>query len=562
MKYFLLFVILLLNYSGFATPDGPRKEHPVSFCAGGFEADYQYYNLFAQENIEEPRYKAFLLTYNNRYYTTNKEENTEKNENIEDWQKYLSITYEQARYLVFRSDRDELRALAGGKAVSDKKLDFIDAHFIKKHKQALLYLAYAKYLEPYMTVKGGRSNYWRNTPEHTVEELDYDKVINVLERSWQAETDKDLKLRYGYQLVRFAHYNLKHSEAINYFNSYVESLAHKPIMYYYALDQKGGAERALGHYMQAHYDFFRFFTHTKNRKARAYTSMRVTQDLDFEKLLAGAETTAEKNDLYMLLGYRDFNNPLSSFNKIIQNDPNAPQAKVLMARAVNQLERDYFPIHYSCPYNNQDCMKELNDRRIPLDLNRESGSFLQQSLNAALRQANNNAVKEQGFWQLTTAWLYYIQGDYKTARDYLGKMESGDSRITRQKDRLAMLIDISEQPEITPDFEELLVKDYGSIFNIDSIAAAGYSYPPGVPGFLTDVLANRYFLQKDYAKAFLLQNHITALEYRPDMELLEAIGALYHKKDKMPLNKCSSATFPRGNTATRKNSISPEPASM
>ena len=533
MKQIVFYTAFLLTSFAYSVPAHTPGNLTASYCAGDFGEDYTYYNLFAQENIEEPRYQAFLLTYDSSFYTPDKTDGTENNENIEEWQKYLGISYEQALYLVFQSGREDLRALAQEKTVADKKLGFIDKNFIKKYKQALLYLAYAKYLEPYMAVKGDRRYYWGNVPEHTVEELDYDKVIQVLEKSWQAETDKELKLRYGYQLVRFAHYSRRYREAIGYFNTHVESLDYKPVIYYYALDQKGGAERGLGNYMQAHYDFSRFFTYTKNRKEQAYASMRVTRDLDFEALLSEAETITAKNDLYMLLGYRDFNNPLSSFDKIIQNDPNAPQAKVLMARAVNQLERNFFPTHYYCSYRNPACMEGLEDYRIPLNMDNSAESFLKQALESALQQAGNNKVREQEFWQLTTAWLYFIRGNYKAAEDHLEKVNSKNVKILGQKDKLAMLIDITQQPEITEGFEETLMKKYGNV--LDTKTQANVYYSPdshGTRGFITDVLANRFFLQKDYAKAFLLQNPITALEYNPDLEILSAIEELCHKKNK------------------------------
>ncbi|MGS2760982.1 hypothetical protein [Sinomicrobium sp. M5D2P9] len=356
----------------------------------------------------------------------------------------------------------------------------------------------------------------------------------------KAEIDKDLKLRYGYQLVRFAHYNREYSQAISYFKTYVESLDHRPIMYYYALDQKGGAERGLGNYMQAQYDFFRFFTHTRNRKDEAYSSIRICSDLNFEKLLSAAKTTEEKNDLYLLLGYRDFNNPLSAFGKIIANDPNAPQAKVLMARAINHLERSFLPVEYHCSEDNADFWKDRDDPRIPLNVDAATNTFLNQTLNASQGQADNPVVNDKNFWNLTTAWLYFIQKDDKTAKSYLNKVTSPSH--SDQKARLETLIDIVSTREITPDFEEKLVDQYG-LFDEKHKQRDVYFYLD-TRDFITDVLANRYLLQGDDAKAFLLQNNITALEYNPDLQLLEAIENLYDKKEKNILEQQLFANIP------------------
>ncbi|MCH7414784.1 hypothetical protein MM213_14885 [Belliella sp. R4-6] len=549
-KIFLFALLFAFSHLSGATP--PKA--PVSFCAGGWGEDYFYYNLFLQETMGETQYEPFLLTYETAFYSRNEKQNPSEitllNENIEEWQKHLDIPYESAHYLVFKSSREDINSLLQGKTISTSLLDFIDEPFIRKHKQALRYIAYAKYLEPYMAVKSTGYNYWGNGPEKNVTELDYQTVINVLERSWQAETDKDLKLRYGYQLVRFAHYNLRFAEALAYFDTHIESLNHRPIMYYYALDQKGGAERGLGNHVQALNDFFQFFTHTKNKKTQAYSSMRITSDLDFEKLLNSAKSIQEKNDLYLLLGYKDFNNPLAAFDKIILNDPNAPQAKVLMARAINQLERSFFPTEYYCQYDKPNCLESASDLRIPLTTNPRSKTFLDQTLEASLKQTKSKDIEDTDFWHLTSAWIYFIQKNSDASKAQLDLVKQ--AKYKTQKNKLEMLLHITEQPVISSDFEEVLVNRYNIFPNPQGNERESYS--PSTNDFIIDVLANRYLLQKDYAKAFLLQNSILSLEYNPDLEHIEAIEEFYHKEEKNVLEQylMSSITPKHYDYDTRK----------
>ncbi len=420
VAFLLLFIIPLKNWS----------------CSW-YSPDLEYYNLFMQEIINDPEYYPFLRTDESSFYQTKNEENLH-NENIEEWQQYLNINYEQAHYLVFEASRESIKGILNGEGTADPKLAFADAQFIKKHTQALRYISYAKYLAPYMTVvRQGGTTYWGEETQRHAGELDYDHVISVLKKSWNAETDKELKLRYGYQLVRFAHYNLKFQEALDYFDEYVEILDYKPVMYYYAVDQKGGAERALQNYIQANQDFFQFFIHTKNRKQSAYSSMRVTDGANFEELLQNAKTPKEKNDIYLLLGYNDFNNPLSSFDKIVAQSPNAVQAKVLMARAINQLERDYFPLTYYCPYDHEDCAKELDSRRLPITSDQETVAFLEQTLEASERQLQNSDLKDKDFWNLTSAYLYFIQKKYKEASTYLADVKRKSDKYLQQKKQTA-----------------------------------------------------------------------------------------------------------------------------
>ncbi|MDR7129403.1 hypothetical protein J2X69_001740 [Algoriphagus sp. 4150] len=509
---------------------GEKPVSSVAFCAGGWGEDYYYYNLFAQETIDEPQYLPFLMTYDAAYYTS---ETTTDNENIQDWQRYFDISYQQAYELVFTASKNEIDALVKGNPIENNSLSFANPSFVKKHKQALLYLSYAKYLEPYMAVKHTEGYSWYSRPDRSVSELDYAQVIRVLERSWKAESDVDLKLRYGYQLVRFAHYNLEFNDALDYFKTHVEVLNHRPIMYYYALDHKAGAERGLGNHMQAMHDFFQFFTHTANKKDQALTSMKVTMDLDFERLLQEATTTHQQNELYLLLGFKEFNNPLAAFDKIISNDPNAPQAKVLMARAINHLERSFLPTEYYCPYDKPNCWEGVADLRIPLGANSQSIVFLEQTLEASLNQIKNPNIEDVDFWHLTSAWLYFIQKNNTASKAQLDLVKQ--TKYQPQKDKLEMLLLIIGQPIVSSEFEEILVNRY-KIFN-DAEDEERDSYWPSTNDFIIDVLANRYVLQKDYAKAFLLQNSILNLEYNPDLELLDAIEELYYKKGKNVLEQ-------------------------
>ncbi|MGB3344365.1 MAG: hypothetical protein WBA61_10665 [Aequorivita sp.] len=538
MRKILLCLSVLLTLQTFANPPSkPISSEMISFCSGGSEYE-SYYNLFMQEIIDSPRYYPFLLAYEVAYYSP-QDTAVETNENIEEWQEYLGLNYEQTYYLVFNASETDVRSLSKDKTVADKKLAFADANFRKNHKQALLYLAYAKYLEPYMTVSsaGGYENYWGNSASTTVNDLDYNKVINVLERSYRAETDNELKLRYGYQLVRMAHYGLKFKDAVEYFHNYVEPLNYKPVMYYYALDQKGGAERALGNYMQANSDFFQFFAHTKNRKDQAYSSMKATQNLNFEKLLREAKTDGERNDLFLLMGYRNFNNPIEAMKSILKNNPDAIQAKVLMARAINQLEREILSYYYECPYNDPDCGSRRGDYRLPIFSNPKTKAFLAQTLATSLQQSKNASVRDKDFWFLTTSYLNFLQKEYALSRENLSKVTSSNADYRDHKERLETLLTITEAPKITPQFEARLMGEFKDYLTGEYSKELYYGQASTTKNFILDILANRFYLQGDYAKSFLLQNKITALESNPNLELLKEIETLYNKKNKNAFEK-------------------------
>ncbi len=515
MKQYAFFLCLMLLMSTTI-----RKVHA---CADySFEA--YFFNLFAQDIIRDSRYTPFLRTDESRFYDNGI---PKKNANIEEWQQYLGLSYENTHYLVFKATRDNINAIINGNKTDDPKLGFITKDIASRHKQALLYLAYAKYLEPYMRIIHEESeNSWgyyysEYSENEEVSKLDYEKVTAVLSRSWKAEKDKELKLRYGYQLVRFAHYNRKYEESIEYFNTYVEPLNYKPEMYYYALSQKAGALRGLGDILQANADFMKVFSYSTDLKETAYSSMYLSydSDVDFHSMLSEAKTDDERNDIYLLLGYKAFNNPLNEIRKIVSATPDAIQAKVLMVRAINDLERTTLFIQESYDAN-------TNNDRYPVINTNDAKKFLASAI--SLSSEMIQSATDKNFWNMAASYLCFLNKDFSEARKHLSKVNTPDEIYKQQKTLFAAYIDICEQPSINQKAEEMISDRYMDLLS-------GQNENCGQ--FIRNVLSNRYFTQKEYAKAFLITNKLDAIEMNLQINLLNSIEQFCNKKDKNNLEK-------------------------
>lgn len=513
-------------------------------CADGGDEDSYYYNLFNQALVNSPQYQPFLLTYDNPYYDTS--DVNLKDEKIEDWANYLGISYNEALNLVYKASKKDIDNLLKTNKPANRDLKFIDANFIKKNKQALLYLSYAKYLEPYMMhnyVDTGESWSYVDRSGKKATNLDDQKVMNVLLKSYQAETDPELKMRYAYQMVRFAHYTNQYNQAIQLFNKYVVPLNKKSVMYYYVLDQKAGAERAVGNYIQANYDFFEVFSHTKNRKESAYNSMKVTQDLNFEQMLKKVKTDQEKIDLYLLIGYKDFSNPLAAMRQIIKLNPNAEQAKILYARAINSIEREYLNQYQN---GNLWSKEKVLPQKLPAfsASSSEDGmnqNFIEEVIKLGKEQANKSSDKD--FWNLSVAYLSTLARDFNQTKTYLAKVNNQNSDYVLHKKMIEMLMDLNQQDKITSAYEKTILAKYGDILDFELIYPEEYEYGTKIftdeellksrfKDLAKDILANRYFLQGDKAKAFLMHNSIYDLAANMDWEILNALDELDKKKNK------------------------------
>lgn len=496
-----------------------------SFACGWDGGDWYYYNLFSQEIMNDPIYRPFLLTYETKYYC----DTTLRNGNLEEWQKYLGLSYEDTKYLVFESSREDLQSLTKGKSAADRKLSFATPEFVKKHKQALLYLAYTKYLEPYMRIIPDPNlevyNWWWDEPyEHNAGELDYNKVKNVLVTSWKAEKDDELKLRYGYQLVRLAHYTRRYKEAVQLFDQYVKPLNMRTEMYYYALSQKAGALRGMGETEQANREFIHVFTNSNDLKTVAYTSMTFGEenDINFADFVAGAADDKERNEIYFMMGYSDFNNPVNEIEKIVANDPNAIQAKVLMVRAVNLIERALLTSSLSA---------DDNEALYPSWRASESETmaFFKQALRLSDKQRDNSSDKN--FWNLTSSYLHFLDQDFEKASNCLAKVKSNDELYMKTVDCLTAYIDLCRQPTIDSKTEDYLLGKYPDLF-----------YKPccnnlADHSFVSLVLHNRYARQDEHAKSYLVLHSLQSLEDNPDEKLLDEIQTFLNKKKKTALEQ-------------------------
>jgi hypothetical protein len=155
-------------------------------------------------------------------------------------------------------------------------------------------------------------------------------------------------------------------------------------------------------------------------------------------------------------------------------------------------------------------------------------------------------VKDKDFWHITTAYLHFLNKDFVTAWEYLGKVETKNAKYVEQKQNLGMYIDICEQSVINADVEKRLFAKYRDTLAVnpparyfsvedDSTADAWRTY--STYNFIMDIFANRYYLQKEYAKAFLLHNHIYELEHHPDLKLLNEIEEFFNKQNKNDFEK-------------------------
>ncbi len=439
MRRYLLITVLFLGWATNLFPCAEEGESAIFshndlfFEAVPYDDDFDYL-------IEDEECRDFQYFYNHYCFCYKRSPNSG---NMEEWAKYLKIDEEQAYYLVNKVSQEAIDSLLTYGSSSDPRLKFADKAFCKKWRNALTYISFAKYLEPYMARENGDDydlwqypydTEWYEPRRPSILNLDYTTVLNNMIEAYDRQKDKELKLRYGYQIVRFAHYNGQYEDAVQYFDKYVESLNYKPEIYYYALSQKAGAlcgfyyrtEKGANLRDQADnkdaMDFLKVFTYSKDLKFAAYKSLCGET---WEYLYDEAKSLPKREacSLYFMLGFNSFNSGLKELEKIASLCPDSYMADVLMSGYIASL------------YLNEWNTEGLKDNNLKYALGLAE-TMLQKS-------------PRQDFWHLCAAHLSAYNGMNDRAKQHLSKVKSNRPCYKANKDRLATYIAITDVEEMT-----------------------------------------------------------------------------------------------------------------
>lgn len=514
-----------------------------------YDPDFDYFSIFTQEMIHNKEYEPFLLTYSNSFYGDSTK--SLPDENIEVWKTYFkdALTYEETDALVKVIDIKHLNNLKKGN-LTHELFKKTGKDFYTQFSEGIDYLIQAKYMEPYM--RFSEETVYRNGDYNNLitlksaSAMNYQKTVAALNSLYKAAKNSDIKLRYAYQLVRFQHYTRNYKQAISSFNDLVTPLKRDTPIYWYALDQKAGAQRGLNLKNEANWNFFQVFIHSKNKKESAYNSMFLAEDKDFESILNRAKTPEEKNMAYFLLAYNGFNNPISIMEKMLANNSSSDILKVLTARAINGLERSYLPIYMNC---NENCDKQ--DKRLPLFSDSFNYGATKEELEAKNYAKNLEQFIEKvrsksddEFWQISAAYMKFLNRNYKESVAILNQIKTTDTDYLGEIEKMKMLNDIVSQPKITSAFEERMMQQYGSFFSNGKVRDRyDWETEPTTKEFIMDILANRYFLQGENGKSFLMNNKLSNLQYNPNSFLVKSVDEFYKKANKSSFEKFIAENF-------------------
>lgn len=474
-------------------------------CGYYWDPDESYYNLFDQLLIKEAGLRPFLLTMSPDFYTA--VEDVEADENMNAWIKYTqnnkefkSFTYQDFSKMVYQLKADELPHLTSTQG-----------------QQIITYLTYAKKLEPYTQ----RAEMWDTEEDTTPNDLVYQALIKEGIQRYQSVKDAELKLRYGYQLVRLARYQEEYDEALSLFDSFVTPVTQAHVIYYYALEQKAGVLYQLGQKAEANYLFCKVFDRSNNRKRAAYSSIHLQGEVDWDQTYQLCKTPKEKAALYAIRGCNSFSNELQEAENILEVCPESPYMELLAIRYINKMERKMLDIFSFGTYANKE------------KPNAETQAEYLRAKQTISRIATHRAVLRKEFWQTYLAHLAFLFRDYEFCEQTLNSIYTFDETLLRQISRTRFNLYLTTLQHLGRKEEDAIQQQLQS--NGADVE------------FIKEITAHLYKQQQQYAQAFLVHNTINALHRNPDLTQINALIKAYETKEHIFLTVQPDSITPQEN---------------
>ncbi len=406
--------------------------------------------LFNPELTGTAGLRPLYFTWNPLYDNSWDECLDGRKDNIDEWGKYFNskLGKKEIEILIYSLSLNDLKQLdsliknPSEREPSSKLIFWKDFFYKNNDKEFLTYICFAKECEPAVDF-----NSWE-VDEHYSQ---YRDTMNLLitkgEELYHDSKSEFIKLRYGYQIVRLAHYAKEYKKCIELYDKYITPLEVNSVIQYWVLEQKAGALAKLGRKAEAAHYFATLFDLNPARRDIIYRSFNISNDSIWTATFKLCKTSREKATLYFLRGLEPINNILEEMENIYVLDPSSEKLNLLLVREINKYEDRKFKVD---PYGNCRWGED-----IPFDSS--VTKHMNMLKNFVSRCVKENRILNPELWTLASGYLNFLTENYDEARSILsGLKESKDSIIQRQLPLIELAIDVAATTRLTKYAEDSL----------------------------------------------------------------------------------------------------------
>jgi len=481
-------------------------------CSDG-DDPYDYYtSFFSQRLTGDESFRPFYYT-GYRFLYDEMEQISTKEITSEEWVGYtanktakkdvqqfvLKYSYKQLSTLYYHIEKNQPLILPD----SVKQNSFTQWFIQTKDLEALGYLMYAKQVEPFVT---GDEDMWADV-NRDAEKMK--KITKTGIQLWTAAKNDFIKLRYGYQVTRLAHYSEQYNDCITYYDTYIKPNTTASVLQDLAAGLKAGALKHLGKREEAAYNFSQLFAGKGLKRRSNYISFIFsTRDeelggVEKTKVLKLCKNNKEKANVTAIYAMSSVDNNLPDLKEIYQLDPSSPLLELLTIREVNKLEEKY--LHPSI--QKQKGNKIMYSWSLMGDADNPNNDSLysvseQQTkdmISFCHTLAQSKSVPNHGLFEVAAAYTAYMTKDLKKAKELLASAEKLNltPAIKDQWMLTNLLVTINEKKTIDAAFEEQLLP---SIQWLEGKANKDEEWKKFYRNLFSEIIAVKYHNQNDIYK--------------------------------------------------------------
>ena len=451
-----------------------------------------YLTFFQSDLANDPLFKRYAYDFANQQSQYQYDESLHENRsnlNLFEWEKFFEqrISLEGLSSLIYQLPSADLQKIIDA-LIQGKKRDFWQV-FTKKDLPALNYLIFAKECEPYVT----EGDSWYFEPEELEKKRQPEpmqKLMTLGEQKYQAETSKFLKLRYGYQLVRLAHYAKKYQACLKYYQQ-MSKLATEGIVLDWSFRHQLGAMRKSGIEAEALVQSSIVFDQKVSMMDEAYLDFSIPSEAVWQQMLQ--LTSANKHrqaTLWFLRGLDEERFVLESLKEIYALEPKSSRLEVLLVRLINHVEREYLTSAVFFKTKNQEMLEQ---KQSLLKYAREIGKFIE--------SVDKTKVHQPALWYASLGYLEILQQNPQKAEDALFQAQQDQNAKSNLKQQIRLLQSlnlITAEGNLNSAIEEYCCDP---IVWLDSLKDVKSNFENLRQSFYA-LLGQKYFAQGDLIKGY------------------------------------------------------------
>lgn len=502
------------------------------WACGGYDYDFNYRETtnFTPESLADQKYAPYFLSQDLFYENNRLDDNASlfDEDIVQDWSTFLKgkLQNETISFLIADTGNVAVAELhnyiSKNKETSlvkswSKKIDLKD----KKTKEFIEFLYYAKPIQ----VASTAAKVWDYEETEKVF-FDDAKWIQSIENKYNSTTDKFLKNRYWFQVMKAHFYSNKAENGITFFEKTGESQP-KNTLYYRAVSYLAGINARLGNTAKANYLFSLVFDKAPKLQQVAVFCFSPKDEKDWNESFSYAKNNDEKIVLWAIHGY--YNDEEKAIENIFKLNPKSEYLDFLLTRLLNNEELK--------------TNKSFEKQTVVENKKANNDSISKSAVQLIDEIAQSKSTNKPYLWNAAAGYLQTLNRNFSKADDYFSKAEKELPKTTLAKNQLRLLKfinNLSKIDELNPKNEATIIADLNWLyFELPKNDEQVFRYL-NATNWSKNYISALYKSQQNSVMAELfLRNHNF---YNSETDLL-AMKSFLNKKDKTQLQEIGATIY-------------------